>query len=117
MRFFFFFAALLLFAAVQSCTADQLPEPASEADQACDSLAVSYDNGIKALLDNNCTQSGCHGSNSINGNFTSFNSLQGYEASIHDRTVVRQNMPPSGSLTEEEIQLLECWKAAGYPEN
>lgn len=113
----FFSGILLLLIQLQACTADEIPEPTTALEEACDTLPAAYNDAVKTVLENNCTLSGCHGSGALNGDFSSYGNLQGYEASIHARTVVQQNMPPSGSLSEEELQILECWKAAGYPEN
>ena len=120
--------ALLLFtvAFIGSCSSDQLPEP-MEAD--CSSDIFTYNNEIKLIIDESCAYSGCH-LDSSPGRFDNYNGLLPYleDNTFRQRVIIQrgdpvEGMPPNNSpegrpedLTEEQIQMVECWLDAGFPE-
>lgn len=120
MKRIFFLAAsvglfLITFAVMQGCKADELPEP--ENPTFCDSITATYNAAAKSIIDSKCALSGCHGG-------PQSPSLSSYAtiSAVTDRIAVRaldvQNMPPAGmpQLTEEEKDILNCWRNAGFPE-
>jgi hypothetical protein len=77
----------------------------------CSQHSHTYAATIKPIIDNSCALSGCHGTASSNGDFTSF---AGVKASVEmdkfgDAVLFKQNMPPSGPLSLEERQRIKCW--------
>jgi len=114
---------------VLSCTADELPPPSVAAD--CEDTPTSYDLNIKPIIDNSCAYSGCHLSGGAPGNYSSYQRLRGIleDGSFRSRVLNLRDdpnvgMPPNYApegrpkdLTQEELQLIECWLADGFPES
>ena len=50
--------ALAFFLSLGACDYNKLPEP--EPPEFCDTADVTYNNQIKAIVDNSCAYSGCH---------------------------------------------------------
>lgn len=101
------FLALML--GLVSCQKD------SPAD--CDTIPT-YNSNVKAIIDANCTLSGCHdGRNGAPGNFKNFQGLNQVTTSgaFTRRVIDIKDMPASGSLTDAEYNTLKCWAAEGFP--
>ena len=113
-----------------SCTSDQLLEmPPLEV---CDTLAVSYNLQVKAIIDTNCAFSGCHVAGTIApGDYRTY---EGMVPFLSDREFKRfvidlrndpeLGMPPDwvtnpgpNDLTDEEFEIISCWVQNDYPEN
>lgn len=117
-------AALVLLCA--ACTADQLPEPQVGG---CDNIEPTYTQDIRPIIERSCSYSGCHLDGS-SGNFQTFTGLRLYleDGSFRNRVIsLREDevlgMPPDYApsdrpkdLTSEELELVTCWLAAGFPE-
>jgi len=112
------------------CNTDKTPIIDNTSE--CDILTASYDLNVKAIIDNTCALSGCH----VNGGegpgvYTSYDNLIPFieDGSIALTVIERKDdpvigMPPDWStngapkdLTEEQLDLIQCWVDAGYPEN
>ena len=86
----------------------------------CDTASPSYSNTVKAIVDANCaTSSGCHGNGGSFGVFTTFSGLNAVVGNdkFKQRVITQKNMPPSGPLSDELIEKLQCWLDKGAPEN
>ena len=108
---------------VASCGEEEAPNtpPAG----ACDDLNYTYSD-VKSIIDASCI--GCHavGEDAESaGDFTTYQGLQ--EAlSADSETFKKQinwemsnpdyNMPPAEQMPTADIQKLECWISAGFPE-
>ncbi len=115
--------------AFASCTSDQLVEPLPP--MLCDSISVTYDNGVKSIIDASCAYSGCHVSGFGSGDFTSYAGLLPYlnDGNFEDRVITQRNdgaigMPPDYApapmpidLTPGQLDTIQCWLNAGYPQN
>lgn len=115
---------LVIFAS--SCTSDQLPEPA-ESD--CGALVPTYNNEIKTIIDQSCAFSGCHLDNAP-GQFDTYAGLIPTleNSKFMTRVIIERangtvGMPPDFTpegrpkdLTNEQIELIDCWLQAGFPE-
>ena len=100
---------------LQSCSKDQVeiiapvdpPVPTR-----CDSLAVTYTKDIEQIITDNCIM--CHSSQApILGSYTA---AKNHADAIHRETVTERTMPVGFTLTDAQIELINCWKEAGYPE-
>lgn len=112
-----------------ACTSDQLPEPTPV--DGCEISMPTYDNDIKAIIDNSCAYSGCHLDGSAPGIYIDYAGLlpvleSGFFRSrvIFDRDDPNTGMPPNYApqdrpqdLTQEQLDLITCWLDSGYPEN
>lgn len=113
---------LFLFFILIACDYDQAAAPTL--DKECDDVVVSYENGVEELMERTCAYSSCHVSGFSSGDYTTYESIVPFLDVIESRTVRAQDMPPNyapdgkaKTLTADEIQLLDCWIAAGAPEN
>ncbi|MCB0599154.1 MAG: hypothetical protein H6557_06955 [Lewinellaceae bacterium] len=122
--------ALAFFLSLGACDYKKLPEP--EPPEFCDTADVTYNNQIKAIVDNSCAYSGCHdGAGGIGPfDYTNYDGLSNAFGVMRTRVVnlrddPAQGMPPNRSvypqsqkdnLTQQELELFECWINAGFPE-
>ncbi len=116
----------ILYCCLPACTSDQLPEPMELA--VCETLESSYETNIKELVDRTCAYSGCHIDASI-GNFLTYEGMLGrlHNGSIRSRVISLRDDPTIGmppdyvpgdrpkDLTQEELEILQCWLESGFP--
>lgn len=118
---------LFFISIVFSCNTDKLM---SDMTEGCTD-PVTYNDQIKPIIDESCAYSGCHDGASIPpGNFQNYTGLQAFLSDdLFKRYVIdlkddaNQGMPPSYApagkpqdLTQEQLDLVECWIADAYPE-
>ena len=131
---FFFSSVLLVFGVAcfsSSCMSKKLEQAEPEI---CDTLTnVTYNGLVKPIMDESCAYSGCHdGANGIGpGDYNNYNGLEPFliDGSFEDRVILQKDdevlgMPPDvyietqkADLTQEELDIIQCWINAGYPEN
>ncbi len=122
---------IMILVSLLACTNDVLPPP--ETPEFCVDTSPSYDTNVKAIIDESCAYSGCHdGAGGTGpGNYKSYNGLLSIldNGSFRSRVLDQKNdpvqgMPPNNDvypesqkddLTEEELQIIECWLNEGYP--
>lgn len=101
----------------------------------CDTVMVTYESHIKEIIDNSCAYAGCHdGAGGIGPrDYTTYGGMETHinNESFKERVIDQKDdpaigMPPNQSawpqslkddLTLEELDLVQCWINAGYPEN
>lgn len=109
---FFFLLAVLTLLVVAGCSNDSFtPE--------CDGGTPTYDGEMKTLIDQNCAISGCHGAGSSRGDYTSFAGLLPdlNNGKFTREVLTDQSMPRGGSLTQVELNSVQCWADNGFAEN
>lgn len=74
---------------------------------------VTYDLNIKTLFENNCSGSGCHPSR---GDLFTYSTAKSLADGIKSRTQ-SGSMPPNGTLSQAQKDLIACWVDHGAPEN
>jgi hypothetical protein len=79
----------------------------------CDGSHPTYQSEIKSIIDSRCSTSNCHpGYNTYEG------LLPDLEGGDFRREVLEnQSMPQGSSLTQQQINSIQCWVNDGYPEN
>jgi hypothetical protein len=79
---------------------------------------ISYSGIIAPIIKTNCSsESGCHGANSINGDWTKYDNVFKKSALIKKRTGDR-SMPANGNtLSQEQINQIACWVDDGALNN
>lgn len=90
------------------------------AANACDTASVSWQEDIWPLIQGHCATTGCHVAGGTgNGIFSGYDPVKAKvdNGSFHQRVVVQRSMPPSGSLTECQLQKIQIWLDAGAPNN
>lgn len=132
MRDYYPIFALLALVIIQiSCSRDQLIESTNECID-----EVTYAGIIKPIIDESCAYTGCHdgGAGIGPGNYTRYDeallrdltngSFRNRVFELKDNPI--QGMPPNKTafeeslkddLTNEELDLIECWLEGGFPEN
>jgi len=79
----------------------------------CDGSNPTYNGSIKTILDTRCGSASCH------PNYTSYNGLSGIlqNGDFKREVLTNQTMPQGSSLTQDQINKIECWAENGFPEN
>lgn len=115
---------MLVLLGLVSCNFDKLPEP-TVAD-ACEILQPVYEGQIEAIIERSCSYDGCHTGGAAIGDYTTYQSMVTAleDGKISTRIFNIGDMPPDYApdgkpkeLPEEELELIECWIANGFPEN
>lgn len=86
----------------------------------CDTTNVTWNNGIRDLIQLECSTSGCHvGGGLGNGVFDSYAAVKAkYDnGSLRERVLVQKNMPPDEPLSDCQLSRMEAWINNGAPEN
>ena len=116
MRKYGLFIFLLLFA----CSRDN-----SDGVQTDCSAPVSYVDVVE-IIQNTCAYAGCHDGSNDNSDFSNrellINDLNTNGVEGFSNLILSEEMPPSytengpTSLSQEDIQLLQCWYEQDFPE-
>ncbi len=118
---------LILVAWVSGCTEDKLAAPAAGD---CFGEEPTYESDVKEIIDRTCAYSGCH-LDSAPGVYTSYSGIQNVLNSglFRQRVILIKDDPVSGmppnnvpsgkaqNLTPAELNTIQCWLDAGFPEN
>lgn len=89
----------------------------------CDTLKMTYAS-IKPILQSNCIDKGCH-TTSANFGGVILENYSGTKASVTGEKLINalkyisggtKNMPPTGKLSDCEINKVEAWIRRGTPE-
>lgn len=85
----------------------------SKLTPACDGSHPTYNSEIKSIIDTRCATSGCH------PGFSSYSGLNGIlqNGQFKREVLTNQSMPQNSSLTQDQINKIQCWVNDGYPEN
>lgn len=89
-------------------------------ENACDTTAVSFSEDIFPIIQGNCATTGCHvAGGSAPGIFSNYAGVMDKvnNGSFENRVLVQRDMPPNGSLTDCQINLIQAWLNAGSPDN
>ncbi|MEM9990195.1 MAG: hypothetical protein AAF738_00460 [Bacteroidota bacterium] len=113
-----------LVASIIACNSDKLPKPI--ATDACEVQQITYVGEIENIIVRTCAYDGCHSNGAAIGDYTSYDKLLSVleNGLFATRVLDIGDMPPiyapddrPKSLTEEEVELIECWFNTGFPEN
>ncbi len=108
-----------LAAAWSGCYYDNELELYGIGQMECDSIGTFADN-VKPILDGNCSISGCHVPGGTGpGLFENYDQVKSFvdNGRLEERVLVQRNMPPTGPLTNCQLQLIQTWIDAGAPDN
>jgi hypothetical protein len=79
----------------------------------CDGSSPTYQSEVKSIIDSRCATSNCHPNYSTYGGL-----LPDLEGGDFKREVlVNQTMPQGSSLTQDQINTIQCWVNNDFPEN
>lgn len=77
----------------------------------CNGGTATYTSNVKTIIDSKCVS--CH---SNYGTYSGISTITS-NGSFRSHVLTTQDMPKNGSLTQDQINTLECWYEAGYPQN
>ncbi len=102
---FFISSCILIIFIIYSCKKKKVPK--------CDGTSSTYNSNIKSIINNSCTGSGCH---------PSYSTYLGLKSVLDNGTFKQQvisnkSMPKNSSLSTDQLNKIQCWVDAGYPEN
>ena len=106
------FLVFVLSIALSSCSYNSFED---KFDENVDCSDVTYSGSIAEIISVNCAVSGCH----AGPQFPDFRVLANIQANASNIKIRTQNrsMPKSGSLTQQEIDLIGCWVDNGALDN
>ena len=104
-----FTIGLVLLSGIFSCKKDA----DTKLTPSCDGSHPTYQNTIKSIIDARCATAGCH---------PNYNTYQGLRNDLEGgdfrrEVLVNQTMPQGSSLTQDQLNKIQCWVNDGYPEN
>lgn len=114
---------------VYSCKEKEDPEPTktnngnNQPQELCDSLAITYDGHIKAIMGTSCNLGGCHATGAGGFMLGTYVEVKTAAEKANFLGAIRHEdgfLPmPSGQpqLDSSLIEQLECWEKSGFPEN
>ena len=117
--------ALMIGFLAYSCGEDEEPV------DACDSVTATYNGDVKAIINSSCAYVGCHDGSSGSipeeaRDLTTYAAMVASTSSgkFKTRVIDVQNMPNPNitpedrpqELTAAQLQIMQCWHEAGYPE-
>lgn len=76
---------------------------------------ISYATSIAPIIKNSCAINGCHNGSRF-PDFRVFKNIHDNASKIK-KVTADGSMPPEGSLTQAEINMIACWVDDGAPEN
>ncbi|WP_027418727.1 hypothetical protein [Crocinitomix catalasitica] len=107
-----------IIAVISSCYKDN--EEDLYKDSECDVTDVSFSEDIMPIINASCATVGCHiAGGSGNGEFINYAQVftKVENGSLMNRVVTLRDMPPSGSLTDCQIEHFEQWINDGALDN
>lgn len=117
-------AAFILSLSFQSCYYDNEEELYPQSGN-CDTAAITYSGKIAPMVASRCALSGCHGSGSLNGDFSSHGTFKAFLDAKKTNFIGAINhqqgfsaMPKGGlKMPACDIRYFETWINNGYPNN
>ncbi|MBT8229341.1 MAG: hypothetical protein KJO50_03715 [Bacteroidia bacterium] len=85
----------------------------------CEGVSVSYSSDILPVVNASCAVAGCHVAGFPSGDFTAYAGLKAKadNGSLMREVVNNKTMPQSGTISQAQRDLFECWIADGAPDN
>ncbi len=108
-----------------SCSKDdETEDPIDPQPSLCTTLDVKYATDIVPIMEATCAIEGCHVDGSPVGDYTEYDEIKQRidGGAFRTRVIEEKNMPPTNtagpaSLTDAELEKIECWLDAGAPFN
>ena len=89
-------------------------------ETSCDGSTPTFDNEISVIINTSCAISGCHpDADARHGDYSSYEAFEKHRnnGSFEKKVLTKQTMPKGFTLTQEELNLIQCWVDNGFPEN
>lgn len=77
----------------------------------CSGGTATYDANVKTIINSKCVS--CH------SGYSSYSGLSGIisNGQFKKHVLTDQDMPQNSTLTQDQINTIQCWVDAGYPQN
>ena len=79
----------------------------------CDGTNSTYSGNMQSLINSKCTSPACHPTYTTYAGIKSTIDL----GTFKDRVISKKDMPSGSTLSSGELNKIQCWIDAGYPEN
>jgi len=83
---------------------------------ACDTTNLTYNNGIKALINGNCASAGCHVPGATSPDLSTYTGVVSNITRVKIRAIDQKSMPASAPLPLCELSKLTAGINAGTPQ-
>jgi len=77
---------------------------------------LTYNTGIKTIIDINCATSSCHGAGGTSPDLSNFQLVVSNATGITERAITEKNMPAPSGMSSCNIIKLDNWIKAGMPQ-
>ncbi len=96
---------MVLFLAIVSCKKAVIPK--------CDGTSSTYVTNMQTLINNSCTNISCHAS------YATYNGIKSIltNGSFKERVITKKDMPKGSTFSADDLNKIQCWIDAGYPQN
>ena len=79
----------------------------------CDGTASTYVSNMQTLINSKCASPACH---------PTYTTYAGIKSTLDfgtfkDRVITKKDMPSGSSFSTSELNKIQCWIDAGYPQN
>jgi hypothetical protein len=100
----------LSFFFVSSCKKDKDQEKLTPQ---CDGSSPTYQSTIKSIIDSKCASPNCH------PGYSTYDGIQSdlLDGSFSREVLTDQTMPKNSSLSQDQLNKIQCWVNNGFPEN
>ena len=107
---FLLFAGLII---VTSCKKDD------DGGTSLDCTTITYSSDIAPLIASKCSTAGCHDAGSVVGDYTTYAGIEtkAKNGDMEKAVITDKTMPKSGTLSQTELDKIQCWLDAGAPNN
>jgi len=84
----------------------------------CNDSNPTYESHISFIVNSSCMGSSCHNVGSKRGDFSVYDSMK---PSLEDgkfeyHVLTKQDMPRDKKLSEQDLNIIQCWMENEYPE-
>ncbi|MBC7688852.1 MAG: hypothetical protein H7211_11805 [Aquabacterium sp.] len=87
----------------------------------CSTTQSKYTADISPIITSKCAIPGCHDANGASNPagfvFLNYAQLSAKKDRINARVIMERTMPPTGPLSDAEINKIKCWIGNGAPNN
>lgn len=107
------FSVMILSSCYYDLESELYPEPCEVPE------TPTYTANIELLINSQCATPSCHvAGGNANGNFETFNGVSNKvdNGSFEQEVLINQSMPPNGTLSACDLELIETWLATGAAE-
>jgi uncharacterized membrane protein len=83
----------------------------------CNSISATFDANVQSIIISKCATSGCHDATGAGATvLLTYADVKRYSNRINQRTLIEKTMPPGGGMTQDELNILNCWISNGTPQ-